>query len=340
MLSAVVTGDWHLDAYHMSNILNPYFDGRTDIDMQMSEIGKPFEYALENGIQHVFVVGDIGHKHVLTAEAHDAVLRLLLHYDGMLDIHILLGNHDVNDIRSNSMSLLSTLAQYKKFSSTYVYFKPVNKIIDGVSVNILPFPYTVPTTKKPSLNFCHLTFRGSKNDNGNIAKGGDIDVGGSKSYWVSGHLHGYQKSGKYVYCGSPTQITFGETLPCGFIELDAEPDPLRVSHKFVNSRPALRLVNERIGCRDDWANLVDEKGLLYKVWVEQDVVIPTDIRVRYPNIMAIVGDTPQVQDFIATQDVQEVSVDTGLKAYLLEKGLSDKQAIKAIGIVKKAVMKV
>ena len=55
-MEAVVTTDWHLDV--LKNIFQT--DPEQGIKLQIKDIEKPFEYAIENGIKTVIVSGDIG----------------------------------------------------------------------------------------------------------------------------------------------------------------------------------------------------------------------------------------------------------------------------------------
>ena len=336
MLSAIVTSDWHLDAYYYHKSIRTNFSERKDVEIQVAEIEKTFDYATENGISHVFMLGDISDKHELTTEAHDAVLRLLFKYDGLLNIHIVPGNHDISSIHTCSLSLLKTIADHNKFSTVKIYTEPTSTVIDDVRCNLLPFPHNKPLDDQDSLIFCHLETKNAKTDNGKTVKKGDADFSRYSGFWVSGHLHGYQKTDNYLYCGAPYQVDFGESLPCGFVHIKVKSNPLKVAHKFINSRPAIRLKNIRISSREDWNRISDDINILYKVVVDDDVSVPANIRIRYPNIVYITDRELDIHQ-IKVQDLPTIDLDTGLDSFLISRKLDDQQVQRGIDLVKEAL---
>lgn len=335
VFQAVVTSDWHLDKY-MSPSLRPHFQNRRDIDVQISEIEKPFEYAIQNGVRTVFVAGDIGDRHVLSTEAHAALLGILLKYDGVLDIHIILGNHDVSDVHTNSLSLIYLLAKYHRFKSVWLYQERTSIEIEGIPFNMLPFPYVEAERGDTAVNVCHVESVGAVRDNGVVINTGvDFNIG--DQYWISGHLHKYQRQENGVFCGSPYQLTFGETPHCGWLHFKARTTSgvLETRHKHVKGRPAVLFHNVRVNCRDDWEQ-IDCPSHLYKVTVGKTVV-PSDIRTRFPNIVSIVGEDDRVvQQFIERQDVPELDLNTGLSDFLTGDGLTRKQVQRGLRLVELA----
>lgn len=333
MLEGIVTSDWHLDRYHISRDLNQYFPERQDIDIQMNEIGKAFDYAISNGIPNVFIGGDIGETYELTPAAEVALLTLLLRFDGTLNIYIILGNHDVADIETNSLSIIRLLEKNNKFQTVYLFKEPELVNVDGVPVNMLPFPHTDPLQDN-AINFAHVSAKNAKNDNGRrITDGYDVDFSKGNNFWISGHLHSYQKSSRGFYCGSPYQRSFGENLPCGFVHFRSgfKQSKLRVQHKFINSRVGITLNNIHIASRNDWKNIRKDRYAFYKVTVG-DVTVPNDIRERYPNIVSIKGDTVQIREFKETQEIPEIDMVAGLRTFLAKEGLTDEAVERGVQI--------
>lgn len=341
MLSAIVTSDWHLDAYYHSSSLRHAFTDRGDVVFQVKEIEKPFDYALENTIEHVFILGDIGDRHILTEDSRNAVLTTLLKYDGLLNIHIITGNHDVSTIDTNSLSILRILDQHNRFKSIRVYDKTEQIVVDGVTCNMVPFPFTESGfTDEKAVNFCHLETRTGKMNNGMSTKKWDIDFSERGGFWVSGHLHRHQTGKNYVYCGAPYQLNFGSSLPCGFIHIKVRSDPFAFKHKFINQRPAISLKNVHIEQRSDWSLVTKDPSILYKVSVADDMVVPTDIRTRFPNIVKIAGKELKINEFNESQDIPVIEVDTGLDDFLRSRELSDEQVERGISIVQQALTQI
>ena len=339
MLSAIATSDWHLDKFHTAHALRKYFPDRQDIDLQFAEIEKPFEYAVENGIDNIFVLGDLGENHVLSAEAKVGLLTLLFKYDGVLNIHIILGNHDVSDIRTNSLALVKLLTEHEKFETVHLYAKQKRVSIGEVEINMMPFPHTRPSTRGVAINLAHVEALNAVRDNGNKITKGGIDFGSDPDwYWISGHLHTYQKFKRGVFCGAPYQCTFGENLPCGFLHIKAKTvgEEIRVKTKFINSNPAFTLNNFEVNGRADWDELETDPLTFYKIHVAEGVVVPEDIRTRYPNIVDIVGDKKHTEQIVTEMcDMPVLDFNTGLEDFL-NRDLEPEQVKRGLELVKEA----
>lgn len=315
MLNAVVCSDFHLDCFNTPR-LSPFFVDRKDIDYQISEIEKPFAYAVENCVDNVFVLGDLGDNSAISSVAMSKFLALLIKYDGILNIHMIPGNHDTNS-DSNSLNIVRVLS--KKFETVHFYTEPTLVEVDGIRCNFVPFPYTDFVDK--SINFCHTDIQGSYRDNGHAVKG----LAAGNSHVVSGHIHKYQSFGKVLYCGSLYQTDFGNTLPKGFVHIRSNQKEVR--HKFINSSPRYCLKTLKIEKESDF-KLEKDPHILYKLDIDPYVECP-DLN-SFDNIVSVYSDT-------AIDVVQvDMQTDVGLVAFLKECGLTRVQRNRAKELVKLA----
>jgi DNA repair exonuclease SbcCD nuclease subunit len=200
--------------------------------------------------------------------------------------------------------------------------------------------------------FAHIETVGAIGDNGLPLKmKEDTLIRQPGDFVISGHIHQYQhlKKKRLVYCGSPYQKNFGESLPKGFIEFEAKyvSGDLKVSHTFVNSKPGFTLETVIVKQEDDWNLLNDDPSRRYKVLVDRaEVVIPKNLTTRYPNIVMINGiDTTTkvemnrdgTEDTVTSKNLPKISMRTGLVSYLKNSGLSRAQRDMGRELVEQAI---
>jgi DNA repair exonuclease SbcCD nuclease subunit len=326
MLNCIVTSDWHLDCFHYSKMFD--FQDRDDLKYQIYEIEKPFIYAIDNGIPDILILGDIGDRHLLTTDAQIELLRLFLKYDELLNIHIIIGNHDFSDLDSNSMNLFGELYQSNKFKTVKIYKDKTDVKIGGVNCRFLPFP--LEDISNRHLNFIHLNVKGAKLETGKVLTRGldepDINC-------ISGHVHGYQKLGKVTYCGSLYQTDFGSKLPKGFIHLQAMSHN-KVRHRFINSSPAFELRNLVVNEEKDLLKISNNKLHFYKLKFNIDNV-PDYVRSKYPNIVDLTSTYK-----IEAKMIESFEPDIGLEDYLFDYGLDDYKVKRGVELVKHELAKV
>lgn len=281
MFECVVTSDWHLGGLvkHFHNHL----------ERQEHEIDKSYRYAISNGIKDVVVAGDVSDVPNMPEAAYMTLLRICKKYDGMINTHYIPGNHDFSDIRKTSMDLLNLLYKTKYFSTFKLYMTPEEVEIGGVPINFLPYPcLEAPKSKRPHLNFSHVAYNKAIGDNGRPLRVSTEFIQNKGDFNVSGHIHTYQylKSKRALYCGSPYQKNFGESLPKGFVHLKARytKEEIQIRHLFVDSKPDFQFINVVINSRKDWKKLSSSDAFRYKVWVGEGVEVPKDLRIQFPNI--------------------------------------------------------
>lgn len=329
MFEAVVTSDWHLvdSSKHFSNHL----------ERQMYEIEKIYQYAYANGIEHMIVDGDVSDTPSMGEDPYIALLRLLKKHDSHIKTYYIPGNHDFSDIRKTSMDLLYELYVTGYFKNFTLCLKPETRIIDNVPINFLPYPcLEAPKSKRPALNLSHVAYNGALGDNGRKLRVNNEFIQNPGDFNVSGHIHTYQhlKSKRAIYCGSPYQKNFGESLPKGFVHLKVKghKSELQVRHKFIDNKPEFQFINLVIEKRSDYRKLVASESMLYKLWIAPGVEIPKDLRIQYPNITGGVfgldtkvrrdAEDDAVNAAKVSYDVKNVDIRDSLKQHIKNAGHS------------------
>ena len=280
MLKFVHTSDWHCGATHgiLQRPLAPL----------IAEIRKPFEYAKANGFSHVFITGDVSDKSQLPPDWLKFMLWLFRTYDGVLDLHFLLGNHDYATDTTTSLAVLAEAALATE--TIHVYTEPTQVLLDDVWVNFLPHPAEErldPPEDCGCVNVAHLTPVGSRNDNGTPAKRGVL-LHEDGDYWVVGHMHEPQQGPNWSICGSPWPVRFGESNDKGFCTYDVrydEHDDICAVCTFVPTHPKLRREIVEITDESQFAGLSDDPLVLYDLRIADDVRVPHQELARMPNVL-------------------------------------------------------
>lgn len=345
MLHAISTSDWHLEG-----LFNHF--GDEGVDMQLSMLESILLYAVERGIKHVFVPGDITDKDKMTDTTKRKLLALLVKYQGIVEIYYIGGNHDRGDKLNTSMDLIASLSKEWGFlTSFHIFMEPEQVVIDGVVVNMLPHPCreSIPH-KRPCLNFVHSDIVGAKGDNGlPLRTKRDVNVD-PRDYTIGGHIHLYQhlEKRRLILNGSPYQKNFGENNDKGFIEFRAGyvrgGKELKVSHRFVPLPQKWELRTLLISDQQELSSLSTDRYLRYRLFFEEGVVVPADLRVRYQNIAQMSSAGKGVVRTLNTTGALEVKAtstvvhpSTGLRRFLTQQGMA-KNDIKECGcLLKKAL---
>lgn len=313
-MEAVVTSDWHLD------VLNSIYSTNIEegIQLQIKDIQKSFEFAMDEGILTVIVAGDIGQRCELSAVAKYHLLNLLLQYDNVLHIHLILGNHDYHRNGVHSLSLVELLCTKHKFSTVFLYTSPTQVTIEGERFYFLPFPHT--EGREDCINIAHLEPTGAVRDNGHLIRKGHQLSG----QWVIGHLHQYQKLAKAVLPGTLYQCNFGEKLPKGFIQLTVKQG--EVSHRFIQITPSFTFTTVQVDTVEDWKQLSKRDTDFYRVYTAPNLTVPEDIY-HYRNILQISG-TQFTPTDTNTQMVQALEDDPEVLHQFLKTFNLDKYQLK------------
>lgn len=322
MLHAVVTSDWHLEAMekHFSN----------SVDIQLQDVDKIYRYAVEQGIPNVLILGDISDTAKMSDDTKRKLLQFFLRYDGIINTYYVGGNHDWADHTTTSMDLIATLCEWNFLKTFKMYLRPEQIEIDGVVVNMLPYPATESIkSKRPCLNLCHTETIGAIGDNGRPLKTSHDLVVHERDVTISGHIHLYQwlRDKKFLYCGSPYQKTFGESLPKGYCEIRVKEvgKKLDFKHRFLEAKPSFILQTMLIKDQSDFTKLETNPNIRYRLYIEDGVIVPADLRVRIPNIAQVLGASKTQTLVLEQKSVVITNPKSGLKDLLVSEGATKRQ---------------
>ncbi|SBV38505.1 Phage recombination related endonuclease [Phage NCTB] len=343
MLHAIVTSDWHLEKLKK---LFPH----DHIDRQLREVEKIFKYAISEGIRHVFIPGDISDTYKMEADSYIKMITLIKKYDGLLDIYYVGGNHDFSDISKTSMDLLQLLVDEGFFETFHLYLSPEQIKVDGCVVNMMNHPVmeSIPN-KQPCLNLVHVEYTGAIGDNGRTLKSHKEFKSPRRDFNISGHIHQYQhmKKRRVIYCGNPYQSNFGEALPKGFIEIKAgvKEGKMKVNHRFIDNKPGFRLLTEHIETSSQFAKLSTEPGIKYRLYVNEGIVVPTDLMLKNPNIAQLwtakggkIDIENELESFVnQTTDLPSINPYEGLASVFKGAGHSKKEYLRGKDMLAEAI---
>jgi predicted phosphodiesterase len=338
-MEGLATGDWHFGS------LTKHF--RNPVQRQIFELNKIYQYAISNGIQHVFVAGDISDTPSMDHDTYIQLVLFLKKYDGLIHTHYIAGNHDFSDIKKTSMDFLKVLVENGFFDSFSLYLTPELVQVDDCPVFFAPYPcLETIKSKRPKLNIAHVTYTGAVGDNGRTLRAKEEFQQADGDFTISGHIHQHQilKSKRALYCGNPYQKTFGESLPKGFVHFKARPttDKIKFSYRFINSKPDFQLINFHVSSRDDFARLLDSDTVCYKLWLDEAVEVPKDLRLQFSNITGGIFDVSTKKilesdpNVLIPQKRPHLDVLHGLGHYFKSNGFSKAQYLEARGLVESA----
>lgn len=346
-LEGILTSDWHLCG------LQKHFTDHTH--RTLAEIDRIYQYAVTHGIDHIFVGGDISDTPHMPYDVYIALVLFLKKYDGLINTYYIAGNHDFSDTSRTSMDLLNVLYKEGLFKTFHLFLSEEQRTIDNVPVNFLPYPSKESIcSESPCLNLSHVTYNGALGDNGRKLRTNNEFIQDPRDFNMSGHIHLYQhlKKKRAVYCGTPFQKNFGESLPKGFVRFKArissKDEPLQFKHKFIEQRPGFELRNVTITESSEFAQLTDSDAIRYKLFVDAGVTLPSDLRTRFPNITGGIFDLKNKKradedkvieraSHSGTDKVSKVKLRGGLTHFLRDKGFDKSQVKLAHTEVKKAM---
>ena len=156
----------------------------------------------------------------------------------------------------------------------------------------LPFPYSDPILKTPSVLVSHLTPAGAKYENGKVATRGTTAIDSEAGYWLNGHLHLAQETNYYNCCGTLYPVRFGmDDVDFGFthLEFDYSEGELNVSvENRVSTKPKLKMKRVLVRDASEFQALEHDADTLYSLHVAAGVVVPQKQLRTYSNILEIV----------------------------------------------------
>lgn len=222
-LNFLAVGDLHYEA--LEKYL-PDGDFLTPINRTLQQI---WNYAKDNGIEHIVLLGDIFDNPFPRDESKKAFLKSL---DKKLQYHIILGNHDYANINENSLNLCKYFIEdLGLMDNVKFYLEPTVEEINGIKLNFLPYPFKEATCEAPAICFGHFETKGSISDSGRIFKEGVVL---DDNYtWILGHLHRQQGNN---YPGSICQHRFGEPINKYFFDVKVKDnDEIEINKVSINT---------------------------------------------------------------------------------------------------------
>jgi calcineurin-like phosphoesterase family protein len=277
MLQAVILCDTHIGGY---KFLENYVD---DTDKYIYKaIQSVADYAKNNGIKHMFILGDIFDNPNPTQAMQRRLLKFLKSLN--LKVYMISGNHDYSSDGKHSLVMSEFFAE-ESSKNIYIYTEPKLIKVEGIPFSMLPWPYSKSLTKGPCINCAHITIKGSKSDTGKTMSKGESIKLRDNQFWMIGDLHTRQK----YYPGTLIQKSFGEDTVKGFSHLSVQlkEGKFLVNEDWIVRKTEYELINLRIDNVGDLDKIeaFDKNNLkLYTLKVSQDVVLPPNVRQKYPNV--------------------------------------------------------
>lgn len=282
-MEALAIGDLHFDG-PISRLIEHHEN------FIVGELNKVTKAARNKGIQHLILLGDIGHSPRLTYESQLAFIGWLRSIAG-LQVHCILGNHDMFSVEpsaGHSLQLIQSLG----FPNFHLYCEPKVVELEGKPVNFLPWPHV--SFRKNMLNVAHVERKGSRSDSGREFKGTELSDG--KEHAVIGHLHTNQTVRNSYYPGTLYQTTFGESETKYYAHISYNKD---LEIQYVRHKPAVVLRTLVINSKKDLSKIPDDPNILVRLVVGDGVDVSSANLRKYKNVVKIRG-------FSNKEDLQEV----------------------------------
>ena len=211
VFSFAAIGDLHLGSSRLNNL----FSEEKALDMQISCLKNAVENAKDEGLESVFLLGDVFDSKPSTA----AMLGLLMfiYEEALIDtspvFHIIPGNHDTLANGATTLDLLKFLTKQNPIKDKVKVYTAAKTNTFPIPVDFLPWPSTNPLGKSPRVCVGHFGIKGAVMDNGYVMQEKDDPgtvVKDDGNRWILGHLHTMQQIGNVYYPGTLYQTKFGE----------------------------------------------------------------------------------------------------------------------------------
>ena len=193
-----------------------------------------FPYLQQNNIKHCIHLGDLmdRRKYVsyrILKDFRERFIQPFLHLE--IDLHILVGNHDIYFRNTNDVNSLQELLG-GKYKNIHIY--PEAQEVDFGGFPILMMPWINPQNEiysfgmmdetKADTMVSHLEVVGFEMHGGHFSESG-FDKSQFKKFDTifSGHYHKKSDDGQIYYLGTPYQMTWSDyNCPKGFHVFDTE----------------------------------------------------------------------------------------------------------------------
>ena len=193
-----------------------------------------FPYLQQNGIKHCIHLGDLmdRRKYVsyrILKDFRERFIQPFLHLE--IDLHILVGNHDIYFRNTNDVNSLQELlgANYKNI---HIYPEAQEVDFGGFQILMMPwinqqneiYSFGMMDETKADTMVSHLEVVGFEMHGGHFSESG-FDKEQFKRFDTifSGHYHKKSDDGQIYYLGTPYQMTWSDyNCPKGFHVFDTE----------------------------------------------------------------------------------------------------------------------
>lgn len=284
-----VIGDAHMDK---SRILNVVGEGANKI--MVDYIDSVIKKMVDAGVDYIVQTGDVGDEPSLSDESELLWFDLLHKWDGKVELHIYLGNHDIEQERVHALCKIEWMAKHV-WKTIHVHTKYAKTTMGDLLVEFLPYPLKASQTKKPSICFGHFGRAGAVGDNGYALRGGEETAEGDNSLYILGHLHTPQKVGQSYFPGTLYQTAFGEPLPKGYAIFTIN-DKYQVKKGWwIEAEPPFKFMNVEINVQEDLDKVDKNLRVFQKLFCHADVVVPSNFMLQHPNVIDVVRFKSEVE---------------------------------------------
>ena len=193
-----------------------------------------FPYLQQNNIKHCIHLGDLmdRRKYVSYRILKDFRERFIQPFNHLkINLHILVGNHDIYFRNTNDINSLNELLG-QKHNNIFIYSEAQEVNFDGFPILMMPwinpqneiYSFGMMDETKADTMMSHLEVVGFEMHGGHTSESG-FDKSQFKKFDTvfSGHYHKKSDDGQIYYLGTPYQMTWSDyNCPKGFHVFDTE----------------------------------------------------------------------------------------------------------------------
>lgn len=268
-------------------LINDTHWGVRNDDQTFSEYFKRFYESVffptlkQQGVTRVYHLGDIVDRRKFINFASAKRLRedfIEMCVSNGIDLHIILGNHDVFYKNTNDLNAMDEL-NVDKYPGVYVYKDPTEALIGNLRVMLMPwicsgnYQLSMDAIKdtEAEVLFGHLELSGFAMYKGSVnTHGMSPSIFAKFDQVFTGHYHHKSTNGNIHYLGAPYQMTwsdYGDDRGFHIYNtanrvLEYVKNPIEIFHKVVYNDEGKTLEDVLIDCepyRDTFIKLVVEK---------------------------------------------------------------------------------
>lgn len=260
-------GDIHLEK--ISGVIH------NGLELQFQALAKIFRLAKSSGASHVVFGGDI--FDTPRPKQSTVVSFLNIVRQSGIPCSAILGNHDFGSAFEHSLEMAKFAQDWVNIT---VYTEPTVAKIDGQKIWMCPHPYIEEPPRGVELCVGHFPWKNARADNGYIHKTGACPRTG---YWLMSDFHEPQHGKRYVYAGSITQLTFGETPGKGYLRIEGK------DVQFVRLKPNYIMEQSTVSDEKELRALAGKKRdgvpVYYSVDFSDGFIPAAGWQRKYPHII-------------------------------------------------------